>query len=89
MKDFDFTGPEFPPLNDVLQNHLTGCQLCRQTLEQRPTGLGQRTPLCSEWQEIIEWYADQEGIINNVVARTEYGYDAPRATDPDRPYDPR
>lgn len=89
MKDSDFTGKEFPPLNDVLQRHLIGCRQCRESLEERPTGFGQRTTLCSEWQEIITNYADQEGKVNNVVARTEYGYDAPRSANPHRPYDPR
>jgi hypothetical protein len=77
MKEFDGTGEEYPPLNDVLQNHLTGCKFCQSSLNKRPVAMGGKPNLCSEWFAILADYAQMEGKVNNVVARDEYGNAAP------------
>lgn len=82
MSESDFTSSEYPPLSDVLANHLTGCEQCKQASEQaRPVPnlnpFGQMTTkLCPEWFKIIAEYAKQEGKVNNIVARDEFGNEA-------------
>jgi hypothetical protein len=78
MSESDFTGTEFPSLNDVLQKHLAGCNICQSSLDMKPVpNLGGTPRLCSEWFEIISDYAQYEGEVNNVVARDEFGNEAP------------
>lgn len=81
MKSYDFTGKEYPPLSDVLEAHLRKCERCQASLTAKPVpNVLQphmtRTRLCGEWFAIIQNYAQYEGEINNVVARTETGAEA-------------
>lgn len=72
--DTDFTSSEYPPLSDVLEKHLTGCQQCQESLSKRPiANLGGGTVLCSEWFAILRDWAQREGEVNNVVAHDEFG----------------
>ncbi len=70
------------PLNDVLQEHLTGCRQCQEATQGKPIGnlAGQTCRLCSEWFRIIREWADKEGEVNNVVAHDEYGNPAGRSS---------
>jgi hypothetical protein len=81
MKEFDFTGKEFPPLGDVLERHLRDCPRCQLSLAAKPVPNVlephmTRTKLCGEWFAIIMDYAQYEGAVNNVVAHTETGTEA-------------
>jgi hypothetical protein len=73
---------EPPLLADVLSLHLTFCSSCQP--DSRPVGLGQRSALCGGYWELVQQWADAEGEANNVVARDEYGNDAPRKLDSER-----
>ena len=77
-KFYDSSTRERVPLNDVVANHLAQCETCQATMQRKPMGLGQTSRLCFEYQDIIEDYAELEGILNNVVAHDEYGNQAPR-----------
>lgn len=63
------------PLGERLSEHLLNCSLCPQTKEgeTRPTGFGMKTPFCSEYQDIIAVWAEQEGRANNIVDHDEFG----------------
>ena len=87
MSDSSTTNSEWPPLNDVIQAHLEGCSECQKAAAQ-PNGLGQKTTYCSNYWRIFQLYAEREGELNNVVAHDEYGNQAPRAANPERPYRP-
>lgn len=76
MNDTDFTHSEYPPLSDVLQKHLTGCEQCQSSLEKKPARLGENPVLCSEWFNILRDYAQTEGQVNNIVAHDEYANNA-------------
>lgn len=70
----DFTSAEYQPLADVLENHLTGCEQCQQSLKAKPVpNLGGKPSLCPEWFGILRDYANYEGQVNNVVRHDEFG----------------
>ena len=73
---------EYPPLSELLLNHLSGCESCQITLRQNPVGLGQTSSHCSEYKDIIRRWSEREGKINNIVAQDEYGNKAPTVGDP-------
>lgn len=69
------------PLNERLSEHLENCSKCQTVTEGglRPIGFGMRTPLCSEYQDIVAVWAEQEGQVNNIVAHDEFGNQASTA----------
>lgn len=88
MSDSPSMNSEWPPLNDAVRAHLEECSKCQEALQTKPVGLGQQTMFCSDYWRIFALYAEREGQINNIVGHDEFGNQAPRAADPDRPYYP-
>lgn len=88
MSDSDTSSSEYPPLNDVVQEHLNGCPICQRAVKERPNGLGQENRYCSDYWQIFADYGNREGEVNNIVGHDEYGNYAPRSANPDRPYYP-
>jgi hypothetical protein len=82
--DTTSTSTENPPLSEQVQNHLTGCKYCQQSLTMGPAGLGQSNQLCSEYWAIIRAWSAREGEVNNIVAHDEYGNQAPTRLDETR-----
>lgn len=79
MSNTDSTNSESLPLNDVLQNHLTGCEQCQSSVREgeRPVANVNGTPkLCAEWFRIIREWSAYEGKVNNIVAHDEFGNEA-------------
>lgn len=77
MNNTDSMNSEYPQLNDALQNHLIGCEQCLKTLEQNPVpNLGGKSEHCPEWFKIIREWSQNEGKVNNIVARDEFGNEA-------------
>lgn len=73
------TNPANQLLSVSLEEHQIGCQLCQANLGRKPIpNLGGGPTVCSERIRIIAEWADKEGRVNNIVARTEYGHEAPR-----------
>ena len=66
------------PLHERLREHLETCSEC-ETVTQRPTGFGQASRLCSEYQDIIAVWSEQEGRANNIVDHDEFGNKASTA----------
>lgn len=81
---YDSTTGERLPLNDVLNEHLSTCQICQEDMTRRPKGLGQISRLCFEYQDIIQDWSRLEAIVNNIVAHDEFGNEAPRQGDPNK-----
>lgn len=66
-------------IDDAIAMHLVDCEQCRRAIETlKPRGLGQKTGLCDRYLQLQLMRADYEGMQNNVVARTEYGHEAPQ-----------
>jgi hypothetical protein len=74
----------YPPLGDVLADHLTGCEKCQVLMEGPPfPNLMTKTStiiydVCSERMRLIREWAVNEGRVNNIVAHDEYGNKARR-----------
>lgn len=52
-----------PPLDIVLRWHINLCPWCSSVIEcPRPLVFGERSPMCGEYLEIIQEYADYEGM---------------------------
>lgn len=79
---FDSSTGERKPLHDVLNEHINGCQNCQETSQRKPNGLGQISRLCFKYQDLVQDWAELEGLVNNIVAHDEYGNEAPRNGDP-------
>lgn len=61
-------------LHEQLSDHLQNCSRCQSEIQgHKPLGMGQRTALCSEYQDIIAVWAEKEGRVNNIVAHDEFG----------------
>jgi hypothetical protein len=71
-----------PSLGELLKRHLQTCSECSNVVTGKPVGIGQPSPFCFEYREIIRKWADSEGAVNNIVAQDEYGNIAPRQADP-------
>lgn len=66
-------------IDDAIQMHLVDCDQCRETTEQaRPVGLGRRSGHCDGYRHLQMMRANHEGKINNIVAHTEFGDEAPK-----------
>jgi hypothetical protein len=65
-------------IDDAIQMHLVDCDQCRSAAERnRPVGLGGKSRQCSEYWHLQMLRADYEGSVNNIVAHTEFGDEAP------------
>lgn len=64
-------------LHERLSEHLENCSECQKGIKSlRPLGIGQRSHLCSKYQDIIAVWAEQEGAANNIVDHDEFGNSA-------------
>lgn len=75
---------EPPSLHELLSSHWQKCLECHQA-SKRPRGLGEPSPYCFEYREIIRLWAMGEGAVNNIVSHDEYGHEAGRSGHPDKP----
>lgn len=66
-------------VDDVIAMHLVDCDQCRKAAESRPVALGQKSAHCDTYWHIQLMRAYYEGAANNIVARTEYGDEAPKS----------
>jgi hypothetical protein len=65
-------------LSDVIQMHLVDCEQCRKAVLSGPVGIGQRSKHCADYWQLQLMQAQYEGRVNNVVAYTEHGDEAPK-----------
>jgi hypothetical protein len=66
------------PVDELIAEHLSECVQCREATERsKPRGLGQHSGHCGTYWQLQLSRAQYEGKINNVVAHTEYGDEAP------------
>lgn len=73
------TGFSEPTLDDQIAMHLVDCSQCRDAVMRlKPVGLGQKSGHCDTYWQLQTMRAKYEGRVNNIVARTEYGDEAPK-----------
>jgi len=66
------------PIDEVIAKHLADCAQCKEAaVTGGPRGLGQRSRHCGTYWQLQLERAHYEGKINNVVAHTELGDEAP------------
>lgn len=66
-------------IDDAIAMHLVDCDQCRKAISQlKPVSLGQKSGHCDAYWEMQLMRARYEGTVNNVVAHTEYGDEAPK-----------
>jgi len=66
------------PIDTAIQMHLVDCVQCRDATEKsRPVQLGQKSGHCNQYWQLQLMRADYEGAVNNIVAHTELGDEAP------------
>lgn len=65
-------------IDDLITLHLLNCDQCRETADKTgPRKLGQRSGHCGTYWQLQLDRANYEGKINNIVAHTELGDEAP------------
>lgn len=64
-------------IDAIIKLHLWECQQCHEAQLARPRGLGQQSGHCGAYWQLQLDRANHEGKINNVVAHTELGDEAP------------
>lgn len=67
---------EITLLSDRITDHIAHCSECHPS--DRPVALGQESGLCEGYWDMVEAWARDEGYVNNIVARDEYGNEAPK-----------
>jgi hypothetical protein len=66
-------------LDEAIAWHLVDCDQCRKVAEiARPVGLGMKSGHCDTYWALQLLRANFEGTVNNIVAHTEYGDEAPK-----------
>jgi hypothetical protein len=66
-------------IDEAIQMHLVDCDQCREATERsRPVRLGEHSGHCGQYWQLHLLRARHEGKINNVVAHTEFGDEAPK-----------
>jgi hypothetical protein len=66
-------------IDDAIQMHLVDCDQCREMTERSgPVKMGERSGHCAEYWHLQILRANYEGQVNNIVAHTEYGDEAPK-----------
>ena len=63
---------------ELIQMHLVDCEQCRYAIMAPPVAIGQRSRHCSAYWDLQLLQAKYEGSVNNIVAYTEYGDEAPK-----------
>lgn len=67
------------PVDEAIRIHLIECDQCREATERaRPVKIGQHSRHCAGYWHLQLMRANHEGKINNVVAYTELGDEAPK-----------
>lgn len=65
-------------IDDLITLHLMNCNQCQDATEKsKPVRLGQKSGLCSQYWHMQLLRANYEGEVNNIVAHTELGDEAP------------
>jgi hypothetical protein len=65
------------PLADQIVMHLDQCWQCQRAIAtDKPKGLGQKSGHCEVYWHLQLMWAKTEGMVNNIVAHTEYGDEA-------------
>lgn len=65
-------------IDDLITMHLLNCTTCRDVSEKAgPVRLGEKSRHCSEYWHMQLLKANYEGNVNNIVAHTELGDEAP------------
>lgn len=66
-------------IDDQIAMHLIECSTCRDTTERGgPVPIGAKSGLCSTYWHLQLMKANYEGKVNNIVAHTELGDEAPK-----------
>lgn len=66
-------------IDDAIVMHLIDCDTCLAVTERSgPLRLGQKTALCTTYLHLQILRANYEGKVNNIVAHTELGDEAPK-----------
>lgn len=66
-------------LDEMIQMHLVDCDQCQHAImTDRPRAIGQKSSHCNTYWELQLMRAKIEGKVNNIVAHTEYGDEAPK-----------
>lgn len=54
---------ETDPLHEALQDHISRCDQCRQTIDsQGPRGFGQQSKMCAKYFAIVASYASTGNV---------------------------
>lgn len=65
-------------IDDVIQMHLVDCEQCRKAVMRGPVAIGQKSGHCDDYWQLQLMRAQYEGGVNNIVAYTEHGDEAPK-----------
>lgn len=66
-------------VDDAINMHLLDCVTCRDATERgKPVKLGHKSGHCSTYWHLQLLRANYEGAVNNIVAHTELGDEAPK-----------
>lgn len=66
-------------IDDAINMHLVDCSRCRDAAERdKPVRLGGKSRHCNEYWHLQMLRANYEGSVNNIVAYTEHGDEAPK-----------
>ena len=64
-------------IDDVIAKHLIECNQCADSARKGPVKLGEKSRHCDDYWHLQWLRATYEGQVNNIVAHTEYGDEAP------------
>lgn len=65
-------------VDDAIHMHLVDCNQCRDATERSgPVRMGQKSGHCGTYWHLQLLRANYEGSVNNIVAHTEHGDEAP------------
>lgn len=66
-------------VDDAIAKHLIDCDQCREATQRaRPIRLGEASGHCAGYWQLHLMRANHEGRVNNIVAHTELGDEAPK-----------
>lgn len=66
-------------IDDAINMHLVDCTQCRAASDRgKPVRLGQKSGHCDQYWHLQLLRANYEGTVNNIVAHTELGDEAPK-----------
>lgn len=65
-------------IDDLIAMHLVNCDQCREApFRDKKRRLGEKSSHCDTYWQLQLDRADYEGRVNNIVAHTEHGDEAP------------